>query len=126
MDAWTATCDQASKRSARRSSANSNAPTEAPPLGGVALLLVETPAEILDLHGYTAAQAEARLRDFLRTRSVDTSGRVVHVITGRGNRSEGVPVLPGLVRDLLASELAEHVDLSAGLPSGGGVAIRLR
>ena len=113
-------------RKGRKRRRDANVRTEAPPLGGVALLLVETPAEILDLHGCTAAQAEARVRDFLRTRSVDASGRVVHVITGRGNRSEGVPVLPGLVRDLLASELAEFVDLTAGLPGGGGVAIRLR
>lgn len=98
----------------------------APPLSGIALLLSETPADTLDLHGLTAAQAEARLRDFLRTRAVNAPGRVVHVITGRGNRSEGAPVLPGLVRDLMAADLSDYVAGSAGLPGGGGVAIRLR
>ena len=95
-------------------------------LSGVARLLVETPVATLDLHGCTARQAESRLRDFLRTRSVDGSGRVVHVITGRGNRSEGAPILPGLVRELLASDLSHLVGASVGLPGGGGVAIRLR
>ena len=113
-------------RKGRKRRRSGTEPTEAPALGGVALLLVETPVDTLDLHGHTASQAESRLRDFLRTRSVDASGRVVHVITGRGNRSEGIPVLQGLVRDLLSLELAEYVDVSAGLPGGGGVAIRLR
>jgi DNA-nicking Smr family endonuclease len=100
-------------------------PSEEPALTGIALLLSETPADTLDLHGFTAAQAEARLLDFLRTRSVDASGRVVHVITGRGTRSEGAAVLPGLVRDLLVDDFAEYVIESAGLPGAGGVAIRI-
>ena len=73
-----------------------------------------------------AAQAEARLLDFLRTRTVDASGRVVHVITGRGTRSEGAAILPGLVRELLADDFAEYVVETAGLPGAGGIAIRIR
>jgi DNA-nicking Smr family endonuclease len=97
-----------------------------PKLTGVALLLSETPADTLDLHGYSSAQAELRFHDFLRTRSVDSGGRVLHVITGRGLGSEGAPVLPPLVRELIAHDYAEYVAESAGLPGGGGVAIRLR
>jgi DNA-nicking Smr family endonuclease len=113
-------------RKARKGEDSSPGPEAVSELSGVARLLVESPADTLDLHGSTAAQAERRLFDFLRTRSVDAPGRVVHVITGRGNRSEGAPVLPGLVRDLLRAEMAEFVRESAGLPGGGGVAIRIR
>jgi len=100
-------------------------PPDSAPLTGIAALLSETPAAVLDLHGLTATQAEARLRDFLRTRATLAPGGVVHVITGRGNRSEGTPVLPGLVRDLLESDLRDLAVSSAGLPGGGGVAVRL-
>jgi DNA-nicking Smr family endonuclease len=95
-------------------------------LSGLALLLSETPADTLDLHGYTALQAEARLSDFLRTQAVVSPGRVVHVITGRGLGSEGRPVLPGLVRDLLEHDFSDYVAASAALPGGGGLAVRLR
>lgn len=84
------------------------------------------PVSTLDLHGLTARQASARVHDFLLTHASTSSGRVVHVITGRGTRSEGVAVLPGVVRDLLADELSDAVRESAGLPGGGGLAIRLR
>jgi DNA-nicking Smr family endonuclease len=110
----------------RRRKHLSAASVELPALTGVALLLSETPVDTLDLHGYTAVQAEARLLDFLRTRSTDSTGGVIHVITGRGNRSEGAPVLPGLVRSLLGSDGSGYVRESAGLPGGGGVAVRLR
>jgi DNA-nicking Smr family endonuclease len=108
------------KRKARRTR-----PSPEPALTGIAALLSETPAAVLDLHGYGAAQAEARLADFLRTHATLSPGRVVHVVTGRGNRSEATPVLPGLVRRRLDDELAPWVGESAGLPGGGGVAVRL-
>jgi DNA-nicking Smr family endonuclease len=110
-----------SRRSRRKA-----APTVGPALTGIAALLSETPAALLDLHGHTAAQAEARLRDFLRTHATVSTGRVVHVVTGRGSRSEAAPVLPSLVRRLLDEELAGRVAESAGLPGGGGVAVRMR
>ena len=94
-------------------------------LGGIALLISELPVDTLDLHGLTADQARARLDGFVRTRAVASSGRVVHVVTGRGNRSEGLPVLPGVVREALAGPLAPYVAEQAGLPGGGGIAVRL-
>jgi len=100
-------------------------PSDPSPLKGIAALLVETPAAVLDLHGYDARRAEARLRDFLRTQAVTASGGVVHVVTGRGTRSEGTPVLPALVRELLEGELDPFVAEWAGLSGGGGVALRL-
>jgi DNA-nicking Smr family endonuclease len=64
----------------------------------------------LDLHGDTATEAERRVRDFLLTHARISRGEVVHVITGRGRGSGGRPVLPGVVRRVLASEaVARHV-----------------
>lgn len=111
------------KRRKRRPADDGSA--QAPALSGIALLLSEMPVDTLDLHGLTGDQARARLGDFLRTRSAVSSGRVVHVVTGRGNRSEGRPVLPGVVREVLAGPLSALVMEEAGLPGGGGVAIRL-
>ena len=96
-----------------------------PELTGLALLLVETPVESLDLHGMTADGAEQRLRFFLERHHVTSSGRVVHVITGKGGHSTGPPVLPGLVRELLMHELSEIVAELGGLTGGGGFAVRI-
>ena len=102
------------------------AASDPPALTGIALLLSEYPADKLDLHGMTAAQAEPRVMAFMKRQSHTASGRVVHIITGKGNRSEGAPVLPGLVRALLDDDLTRLVREVAGLPGGGGVAVRLR
>ncbi len=111
-------------RRRRRRPAEEGVPV-APELGGIALLISEMPVDTLDLHGLTAGQARARIGDFLRTRAVLSSGRVVHIVTGRGNRSEGRPVLPGVAREALAGALAPYVAEQAGLPGGGGIAVRL-
>ena len=96
------------------------------PLEGIARLLVETPVDALDLHGLSARQARERVERFLRSRARAHPGRVVHVVTGKGNRSEGAPVLLPMVASLLAEDAAEHVEESAGLRGGGGFAVRLR
>ena len=75
----------------------------------------------LDLHGYTADQAQLRVRDFLTTHSRISAGSVVHVITGK---STGV--LLELVRDMLHDEAAHHVDEYAGMMGGGGWAVRVK
>lgn len=114
------------KKRRKRRAAASHSGQAAPELTGLARLLVEMPADTLDLHGMPAAQAERRIRDFMRTQSKLNAGRVVHIVTGRGMRSQGAPVLPGVTRELLRGELADHVAEMAGLPGGGAVAIRLR
>ena len=96
-----------------------------PELRGIALLLVESPAEKLDLHGMNARQAETRVRFFLQRHAVTSPGRVVHIITGKGTRSEGAPVLPGLVREMLEDDLSRVVAEWAGLHGGGGFAVRI-
>jgi len=113
------------RRGKRRRSGGVRGEAEAPALSGIALLLSELPVDTLDLHGLTGDQARARLGDFLRTRAARSPGCVVHVVTGRGNRSEGLPVLPGVVREALVGSLSEYAAEHAGLPGGGGVAIRL-
>ena len=81
--------------------------------GGHDALLDAQPVATLDLHGDVAFEAERRVRDFIRTHARISRGKVVHVITGRGRGSAGRPVLPGVVRRVLAEEdvarlVAEH------------------
>ena len=88
-------------------------------------LLSAYPAAKLDLHGYSAAHAESRVRSFLATEARKSEGQVVHVITGKGAGSEGVAVLLGLVRDLLDEEVGRTVQEYAGLMGGGGWVVRI-
>jgi DNA-nicking Smr family endonuclease len=100
--------------------------TASPPeLTGIARLLVESPAETLDLHGMNAEQAKTRVRFFFQRHAKTSPGRVVHVITGKGTRSEAAPVLPDLVREMLQCELSRVVEEWAGLHGGGGFAARI-
>jgi DNA-nicking Smr family endonuclease len=80
-----------------------------PELGFFGDLLDATPVAVLDLHGDTAMEAERRVKDFIRTHARISSGRVVHIITGRGLGSRGKAVLPGAVRRALGSEVARFV-----------------
>ncbi len=73
----------------------------------------------------TADEAERRLGFFLDRHRFTSGGRVIHVITGKGAGSPGQPVLPGLVRGLLGEEFADVVREFAGLPGGGGYAVRI-
>jgi DNA-nicking Smr family endonuclease len=77
------------------------------------------------LHGYTGAQAQQRVRDFLTTHRRISAGSVVHMVTGKGTRSDGEAVLLGLVQGMLAEEVAECVAEHAGLLGGGGWVVRL-
>ncbi len=79
-----------------------------------------------DLHGFTTAQAQLRLRDFITAHSYISSGCAVHVITGKGTGSEGPAVLLELVRDMLDDEAADQVDEYAGMLGGGGWVIRVK
>ena len=100
-------------------------PASPPELTGIALLLVESPVEKLDLHGMNARQAETRVNFFLQRHAATSPGRVVHIITGKGTRSEGAPVLPGLVREMLEDDLSRVVAEWAGLHGGGGFTVRI-
>jgi DNA-nicking Smr family endonuclease len=114
------------RKKMRQRSVPSGTEADVPILSGIALLLSEHPVDKLDLHGLTADQAERRVIAFMERQIVTASGRVIHIITGKGTGSVGASVLPGLVRDLLDYDLADLVRERAGLPGGGGVAVRLR
>ena len=107
--------------SKRRKRLEQEAPTPSPALTGVAQLMSEMAVATLDLHGYTVAQAQLRLRDFLTTHAHISTGSVVHVITGKSTA-----VLLELVRDMLDGEAAHHVDEYAGMLGGGGWVVRVK
>jgi DNA-nicking Smr family endonuclease len=110
------------KRKRKKTKETSASPPE---LTGIARLLVESPVETLDLHGMNAGQAETRVQFFFQRHATTSPGRVVHIITGRGTRSEGAPVLPDLVREMLQHDLSGMVSEWAGLHGGGGFAARI-
>ena len=79
---------------------------------------------LLDLHGLTADDARVRAGAWLRARQ-DERVRTVLVVTGRGNRSAGPPVLLGEVEHLLHGMRGELVESFAPLPGGGGFQVEL-
>lgn len=90
-------------------------------------LLDAEPAAVLDLHGFTAAEAERAVRNFITTWQRRASGQVVHIITGRGRGSPGRPVLRGAVKRFLAADDVAHfvTDVQLDLDDGGYL-VRLR
>lgn len=83
-------------------------------------------ADTLDLHGENSVTAERRLESFLVRWHRTRSGVVVRVITGRGNRSEGGPVLRGVVRQLLVGRLAGYVEEFTVDEGAGAYLVRVR
>ncbi len=57
----------------------------------------QQPGEVIDLHGYTTAEAEVILRDVMN----NSDHKHIRIITGKGNRSEFGPVLPNFVKSFL-------------------------
>jgi DNA-nicking Smr family endonuclease len=98
-------------------------PTPSGPTGTLHAAIVD---EERDLHQLTAAEAAAQLEAFLLAFSGRRSGAVVRVITGRGNRSPGGPVLRPLVRELLEGRLAPLVEAYAVETGGGAYLVRVR
>ncbi len=97
-----------------------------PEFGFFGDLLDATPEATLDLHGDTALDAERRVRDFIKTQSRIASGQVVHIITGRGLGSRGRPVLPGVVRRVLAGEMNRFIQEFDKDLDEAGFMVRLR
>ena len=89
-------------------------------------LLDATPDSTLDLHGDSAHQAERRVKDFVRSQALLRGQRVIHIITGRGLGSKRGPVLLGVVKRLLDSELSAQVTEYDRDLDEGGFLIRLR
>lgn len=83
-------------------------------------------AATLDLHHHTRDQARVSLENFVTRCSRAHSGKVVHIITGKGNRSIHGPVLPGLVRGMLENGLRPYVaEVQKDLDEAGFV-VRMR
>ncbi|HKI93793.1 MAG TPA: Smr/MutS family protein [Gemmatimonadales bacterium] len=84
-----------------------------------------TPVATLDLHGFTAAEAERAVVNVVRTTARRHPGGVVHVITGKGRGSgggsgRGGSVLRPLVKRLLTGELKPLIgDFARDLDEGG-------
>jgi DNA-nicking Smr family endonuclease len=57
----------------------------------------QQPGAVIDLHGYTTAEAEVILRDVI----THAEHKHIRIITGKGNRSEFGPVLPNFVKSYL-------------------------
>ncbi len=89
-------------------------------------LLGKIPARELDLHRVQADQAERLVRNLLMTSTRDSPGQVVRIITSKGNRSAGQPVLTPLVRRLLETGLASFVAEFAVDRDGGSFLVRLK
>ena len=82
--------------------------------------------ETLDLHGHNAEEAERRLEMFLDRHARTSAGEVVRIVTGRGARSPGPPVLQGVVRDAINGWLAYRVAEWAVDVGSGAYLVRVR
>lgn len=76
--------------------------------------------DFIDLHGFTEAEAEAALVEFLETARLKEGLSCVKVIHGRGLRSPGEPVLKLMVGRLLKGSLSKHVRAYATAPARDG------
>lgn len=80
---------------------------------------------LLDLHGLTADEARRAAERWLRARREERVGTVV-VVTGRGRRSAGPPVLRGEIDDLLRRLRGSVVEEFAASRDGGAFRVELR
>jgi hypothetical protein len=80
---------------------------------------------LLDLHGLTAAEARARAERWLRAQAA-RGERTVVIVTGRGNRSRGQPVLRPEIEHLLSTFPGGAVEGWEPDDGGGSFRVRLR
>jgi DNA-nicking Smr family endonuclease len=83
-------------------------------------LLDGQPAALIDLHGITADECRRMVPNRLATWRNLYSGKVIHIIAGKGKGSMGRPVLKQLVRSMLAGTLRPFIcEFSEDLDGGG-------
>ncbi len=80
----------------------------------------------LDLHGFRASEVSLALETFLTSWRRRSRGGVVHIITGKGKGSPGLPVLQPRVRRLLSEDYNERIDWFEQDDSGGGFLAKLK
>lgn len=78
----------------------------------------------LDLHGLTAAEAEAAASRWLSAQQA-AGESTVRIVTGRGLHSQGPAVLPGVVEELLRSLAGSRIERFEKEPGGGVYRIQL-
>ena len=83
------------------------------------------PDDTLDLHGFTVAEARARLEHYYRNARQQRAGQLIHVITGKGRNSTGGPVLRPAVGALLRSGALPHVAQFGRDDDEGGYLVRI-
>lgn len=87
------------------------------------------PDQTVDLHGFSEAVAVQRVNDLLTTWVRRQPGAVLQIVTGKGNRSTGGPVLLHAVEDYLRVELAggdgRRITDMTRAPGGGGWMVRV-
>jgi DNA-nicking Smr family endonuclease len=89
-------------------------------------LLDVKPVAKLDLHRFTAAEAEVAVRNFLLSWQRRAPGSVVHIVTGKGRGSAGPAVLKPRVRKLLGGEFDTVVNQWSRDIDDGGFLVLLR
>jgi DNA-nicking Smr family endonuclease len=67
-----------------------------------------------------------KLRWFVERWERQRPGAVLEIVTGRGNRSAGAPVLKAAVEDVLREELADRITRWVVQPGGGAVLLELK
>ena len=83
-------------------------------------ILDSRPVAVLDLHHYAATEVEGATVNFILTWQKRASGSVVHIVTGKGRRSGGAPVLKPRVRQILKTQLQVAVrDWTKDIDDGG-------
>ena len=83
-------------------------------------VLDQPPVAVLDLHQYAAFEVQAAVFSFVATWRKRAPGPVVHIVTGKGRRSGGAPVLKPRVRQLLKTQLSAFVkDWARDVDDGG-------
>lgn len=80
---------------------------------------------LLDLHGHTGEEARRLTARWLRDRQAAGELTVV-VVTGRGNRSAGPPVLRAEIEHLLAGLAGSLVEGFEPVQGGGGFQVTVR
>lgn len=96
--------------------------------GGVYLsdpLLDRRPVAVLDLHHFAGSEVESAVSNFIHTWHKREAGAVVHIVTGKGRRSGGAPVLKPRVRQLLGTRFQGVVKDWTRDVDDGGFLVRL-
>lgn len=82
-------------------------------------------SDTLDLHGFAGPEAVTAMSAFITRAQRRAPGTLVHVITGRGRGSPGMPVLKTRVRTLLREGTLPVAAWGEDL-DGGGFLVRLK